>query len=415
AQRLIYGRLINTTARKVTVGTLIHTPAIQATRHFVTPSYPSGHLRRSENVAHLHHTSNNAPTEENSFVSTAGKFFFTSLCAITFGLGIWQTQRYFDKVELVKKREEDLKRNPLNWDEWIDTQSKGAQNGSSLEDGAGKMRTYRRVILQGKFQHHNQILVGPRGPPPGALAEYGPNSGRGGGGGMSSSRQGYWVVTPFSVCKDSTQSLNESEEMEDDGGKNEKGWLRTYMFKGNKQAKKNTTDLRKECPQEERMTEGTLVWINRGWIPRHFINGESKILHDWEQPRGIVKLMTMESETETPGRFSPPSQLETKQVVEYSDNLHDFDGGTVPKLLWMDRHAISEMTNCPKDHRPPLFVQIKDENYETTHAPYPARSSREHVGEFKVTPEVHAGYAVTWYGLSGAGMVMTRKLLCRGR
>ena len=311
--------------------------------------------------------------------------------------------------------------NPLTWDEWSAFQSQGGNSRNSSIDGTANLRTYRRVILQGEFQHDKQILVGPRGPPPGALAKSGPNSGRGGGGGMSSSRQGYWVVTPFLVCKNNaSQSLSESKEMKDDVGKDVRGWFGRFMLRGNGQTEKKTAGSSKEFPEkkipaEECPKEETIVWINRGWIPRHFVDNQSKVQHEWEQPRGIVKLTAMESETETPGRFSPPSRLEAKREAEDGAKSHDFDGGTVQKLLWMDRDAVSEMTKCPNEHCPPLFVQIKDENHATSHALYPARSTREHVGEFKVTPEVHAGYAATWFGLSGAGMLMTRKLLSRGR
>jgi cytochrome oxidase assembly protein ShyY1 len=61
-------------------------------------------------------------------------------------------------------------------------------------------------------------------------------------------------------------------------------------------------------------------------------------------------------------------------------------------------------------------VEIKTDD-QSDDAPastfFPARASREYVGEFKVTPAVHAGYAFTWFGLSSAGIIMTRKLLSR--
>jgi cytochrome oxidase assembly protein ShyY1 len=116
----------------------------------------------------------------------------------------------------------------------------------------------------------------------------------------------------------------------------------------------------------------------------------------------------MESETEKAGRFSPPSRLDT------SKNESNDNGDRIQKLLWLDRQAIAEMTNCPSGSEPPLFVQIRNGNAgsDTT---FPVRSSREYVGEFKVTPEVHVGYATTWFGLSGAGIMMTRKLFSKGR
>ena len=39
------------------------------------------------------------------------------------------------------------------------------------------------------------------------------------------------------------------------------------------------------------------------------------------------------------------------------------------------------------------------------------RPDRDQAVEFKVGPETHAGYAATWFALSGAGAVMTRNLL----
>jgi cytochrome oxidase assembly protein ShyY1 len=47
--------------------------------------------------------------------------------------------------------------------------------------------------------------------------------------------------------------------------------------------------------------------------------------------------------------------------------------------------------------------------------PWPVQPTADKVGEFKVTPAVHVGYAATWYGLCVAGLYMTRMLLTRGR
>ena len=77
------------------------------------------------------------------------------------------------------------------------------------------------------------------------------------------------------------------------------------------------------------------------------------------------------------------------------------------------------MTNCSTNDHPPLFVQINttsaDNNSmkKSESKTFPVQPSEEYVGEFKVTPDVHMGYAITWLGLSGAGVIMTRKLLTR--
>lgn len=326
---------------------------------------------------------------------TLGSIFFTSLCAITFGLGVWQTRRYFEKVEMMKKREEDLELPCLTFAEWLKNKNISLDasypgkldvklpSGDTNLRGVKSERSYRLVSIRGTFSHEKQMLIGPRGPPPGALAETGPNSGRGGGGGMSSSTQGYWVLTPLIVAEDDDSTNIDSID------------AKSRWFGGKAKTKPNSDSSN---IKEERM-----VWINRGWIPRHFVDKDAKIISDWDQPQKTVQIMTMESDTDQPRTFSPPSRLETTN-----------NSGGIPKLLWLDRQAISELTNCSLGQTPPLFVQINDGDVDEA-SQFPARSSRKYVGEFKVTPEVHAGYAVTWFGLSGAGILMTRKLLTRGR
>jgi cytochrome oxidase assembly protein ShyY1 len=46
---------------------------------------------------------------------------------------------------------------------------------------------------------------------------------------------------------------------------------------------------------------------------------------------------------------------------------------------------------------------------------WPVTPTADKVADFKVSPTVHAGYAFTWFGLSGAGLYMTRMLMTRGR
>jgi hypothetical protein len=105
-------------------------------------------------------------------LNLGGKLFFGGLCVGTFGLGCWQTRRYFDKQRLVQQREDELKMDPLPLE------------GTTTTTAA----QLQRRIVQGHFQHEKQLLVGPRGPPPGAISESGPSSGRSSGG-MSSSPQ----------------------------------------------------------------------------------------------------------------------------------------------------------------------------------------------------------------------------------
>lgn len=62
-----------------------------------------------------------------------------------------------------------------------------------------------------------------------------------------------------------------------------------------------------------------------------------------------------------------------------------------------------------------MMIQVRNSSSKTEEPQYPAQPPEDAVGEYKLTPLVHAGYAVTWFGLSGAGLIMTRKLVTRGR
>ena len=173
-----------------------------------------------------------------SQISNAGIAFFSSLCASTFALGCWQTQRYFEKVDLIAKRETALSLEPILYKIDHDRKREGPPS-------------FRRLKLEGMFLHEHELFVGPRGPPLGAISSTGPSSGRGGG--LSSSPQGYFVLTPFQV------SL-------------EHGKIDTIL-------------------------------INRGWVPRHFIastsnQNENQEIQMLDRPLGIVNIVGVESQVE---------------------------------------------------------------------------------------------------------------------
>jgi surfeit locus 1 family protein len=155
-------------------------------------------------------------------LSNAGKVFFGSLCAGTFGLGCWQTQRFFEKIDLIEKRKRDLECEP---EELLE------------QDTTTPASNWRRKRVVGTFRHGQEILVGPRGAPLGALEQM-EGCPRGGVQGMASGPQGYFVVTPM----DRT-----------DGG------------------------------------EGT-VFVNRGWIPRHLVKDVQPSAESWERPKGNVSV-----------------------------------------------------------------------------------------------------------------------------
>lgn len=292
-------------------------------------------------------------------LSTGGIVFFGGLCAGTFGLGGWQAKRFFEKVELVERRERELAMPPvelephamMSKDEFLALSDKpqkknssvtdfffGSSSNSATDDEPNEQR-FRRVHVSGEFRHEDEILVGPRGPPLDTMGTKGPMSGRSGGG-MGTSPMGYFVITP----------LTRSEG------------------------------------------HGTIL-VNRGWVPMMY----EKKSYDWERPLHEVQIVGVTTQAEKPRFFSP----------EHTQGPR--------KLLWFDRDAIEEFTNT-KGISPLIVSETSAKmNDDSSTITFPAKPVDTTVGEFKVLPETHAGYAFTWFGLSGAGIIMTRKMMMRGR
>jgi surfeit locus 1 family protein len=121
-----------------------------------------------------------------------GASVFGTLVIGTFGLGAWQTNRYFWKEELIKKRENLLQAEPVD----LLIQLKDLMNREGrtkyLKNPIDNLNLhYTRVKVTGFFDHSKEIMIGPRVPP---------KQDHGGGmniaevGGESS---GYFIVTPL--------------------------------------------------------------------------------------------------------------------------------------------------------------------------------------------------------------------------
>lgn len=86
------------------------------------------------------------------------------------------------------------------------------------------------------------------------------------------------------------------------------------------------------------------------------------------------------------------------------------------QLLWMDRKAIEAKTGTV-GLSPMLLTETSSPSSKDHdgHGAFPVKPCINTVGEFKVLPTTHAGYAFTWFSLSGAGIIMTKKLITKGR
>ena len=261
----------------------------------------------------------------------SGALFFGGLCVGTFCLGVWQSQRYFEKVKLIEEQSKVLA-------------SESDSGRFEKEEFLDLPGLCHRVELRGQFRHRDEIIVGPRGPPVGALAKYGPKSGRSGG--ISSSPQGYFVLTPFLVEED-----------------------------------------------------GREVLVNRGWDDmKHKDDG-------WDRPAGETSVVTVTSAAEKGGFFAPPPVREISWARRGNFRKQ-------VNLLWLSEEALRDATNL----RSPAFELYREvhggESREAAVNGRPlVKPSLAQAIEFKVSPQTHAGYAATWFSLSGAGIFMTRKLL----
>ena len=59
----------------------------------------------------------------------------------------------------------------------------------------------------------------------------------------------------------------------------------------------------------------------------------------------------------------------------------------------------------------PYATQVSDDHDVDSTSEWPVSPTADHMADFKTSPSIHLGYAFTWYGLSMAGLYMTRLLL----
>jgi cytochrome oxidase assembly protein ShyY1 len=177
-------------------------------------------------------------------ISSGGKVFFGSLCAGTFVLGVWQTQRYFEKETLIAAREEQMLQPPFT--------SLSQAMSHHRQQQQQKQPSFRTWQVAGQFHHKGEILVGPRGLPPGALPKKkGPPRGVMGDSTAGTGPQGYFVVTPFEITEDTATSKV----------------TRTVM-------------------------------VNRGWIPKEFIDKTTTTERLWSRPQGTVEISAIPTKVE---------------------------------------------------------------------------------------------------------------------
>ena len=378
------------------------------------------------------------PPSPTATIGIFGTIFFGSLCVGTFLLGTWQTKRYFEKTKLIEQRSIDLQSKPLTYEEYChEMQQQQLHQDATTASTATTPASFRKIQLYGTFHHEYEILVGPRGPPPGSAYTN--------DGGMASSPQGYYIITPLEIAPE--------------------------------QDTKTKTDMTgSSTSRNHNQQKSQFVLINRGWVPRHMVVGPSNttttgrippnsrhpnnnntattkdMMTTWDRPMGMTHVTVVP----TQGEGMPTHGCILSSSISFLCNLPSntfvpFPFSKEPRFLvaqhnfthqpailyWYDINTMLEIahpnydddnetdSNSQSPHKVILPYATKvandygdDDNNTVTSSPtttitskWPVSPTADKVGEFKVSPSIHVGYAITWYGLSMAGLYMTRILL----
>mmetsp|Transcript_33946 Transcript_33946/g.44789 ORF Transcript_33946/g.44789 Transcript_33946/m.44789 type:complete len:330 (-) Transcript_33946:668-1657(-) len=236
-----------------------------------------------------------------------------SIVAGTAGLGVWQTQRYYWKIDQIEERRKRLQQVPQFLPE-----STTVESLSSLS----KNHEYTPFKLNGTFLHDYEILVGPRSAP---KSVYGAATG------LGTNPTGCIVLTPL------------------------------------------------------QRPDGTLVIVNRGWVPKEEISSLNR-------PTGPIQLCGIVMKGEKKAQFTPDND-EAANLFFWID--HEYLGRRV-KHLWNSTG------------QPILLEQVSPEATQQQAKRFWPYSKQLHEFEvFHVMPETHAVYAITWYSLACFGTVAT--------
>jgi cytochrome oxidase assembly protein ShyY1 len=200
-------------------------------------------------------------------IGVAGTIFFGSLCIGTCALGVWQTQRYFEKQAMISQRTIDLQLEPITYPEYSSAVQLLPQNQQPPQ-------SFRRIRLLGRYRHEYEFLVGPRSPPPGICDS---------GGGVASAPQGYYVVTPLELNPDPAQQQQQQQRDHHEFVLVNRGWVPRTMVQQPNQRRRRRQQIQQQ--QNERV--------------HHKSDPTSETLTEtWERPEGSVQVTVVPTQPE---------------------------------------------------------------------------------------------------------------------
>ena len=133
-------------------------------------------------------------------------------------------------------------------------------------------------------------------------------------------------------------------------------------------------------------SEGEIVLVNRGWVGKR--QSEGLAGNDLRDEGDEIELIVVRSRQDNPGIFAPSNSPAEK------------------RFRWQDLGAMRAASGLPSS------TQIVDcVGMTNPSSPKLKLRDAESLLEERTIPFTHAVYAVTWYSLAAAGIVMTRRLL----
>lgn len=115
-------------------------------------------------------------SNKGSGYDSAGILLFGGISLGTLGLGVWQLQRYFEKVASQENIAAAQKEEMISFPEYLNDEETPMW---------AKGNKSRKLQLVGTFEHSNEIHLGLRSLPSGQAQ------------GLASNPQGYFIITPF--------------------------------------------------------------------------------------------------------------------------------------------------------------------------------------------------------------------------
>mmetsp|Transcript_8312 Transcript_8312/g.13959 ORF Transcript_8312/g.13959 Transcript_8312/m.13959 type:complete len:273 (+) Transcript_8312:2-820(+) len=239
----------------------------------------------------------------------------------------------------------------------------------------------QRVVVRGKFDYSQEILLGLRSAPMGLTG--GPAQG------LTSNPQGYFLITPLVITNGARIYIN-------------RGWVsRGNVFVQNRK-------LLPVAKNHNRVGTGIGAGAGRGFSGA------------WCRPAGTVEVECVIMQPERQAMFTPtndPSSgivlwLEPKALIEAANRSNDnFITGD-------DRHSSNSTGSVNRKELEDNFVLAEavsvtgmgaEANGSTTSSVVvvPFMRRVEELQEQAVAPITHAVYAFTWFSLCAAGIVMT--------